>query len=160
MESMGDRDGGTAGIAPDEAASALAAIDSSRSWLAGRIIAPGWYHLAFGVLAGGAIAEAEARSWALFAWSVVAYTLGCSALMWLNQRRVGVAMKYFNACTRAIYIGQGLTLSALIAIACWLDLDRGMRGAFLVAGVLAVPVTVVSGRWTDTVLRARLRASR
>ncbi|MGI8451400.1 MAG: hypothetical protein ACR2MP_30290 [Streptosporangiaceae bacterium] len=160
MESMGDRHGGTAGIAPDEAASALAAIDGSRSWLAGRIIAPGWYHLAFGVLAGGVIAEAEARSWALFAWSVVAYTLGCSALMWLNQRRVGVAMKYFDAWTRTIYIGQVLTMSALIAIACWLELGRGMRGAFLVAGVLAVPVTVVSGRWTDAVLRARLRAGR
>jgi hypothetical protein len=160
MESMGDRDGGTAGIAPDDAASALAAIDSSRSWLADRIIAPGWYHLALGVLAGGAIAEAEARSWALFGWSVVGYTLGCSALMWLNQRRVGVAMKYFTARTRAIYIGQVLTVSALIVIACWLDLDRGMRGAFLVAGLLAVPITVVYGRWTDTVLRARLRASR
>jgi hypothetical protein len=160
MESIGDQGGIPAGIAPDQAASAIAAIDASRSWLADRIIAPGWYHPAFGVLAGGAIAEAEARSWALFAWSVVAYTLGCSALMWLNQRRVGVAMKYFDACTRTIYIGHVLTVSALIAIACWLDLDRGMRGAFLVAGVLAVPVTVVSGRWADTVLRARLRAGR
>jgi hypothetical protein len=46
----------------------------------------------------------------------------------------------------------------VIAIACWLDLDRGTRGAFLAAGVLAVPLTVVFGRWTDKLLRARLQA--
>jgi hypothetical protein len=111
-------------IAPGEAASAISAIDGSRSWLAERIIAPGWYHLAFGLPAGGAIAEAEMRSWVLFAWSVVAYTAGCGALMWWNQRRVGVAMKYFDACTRAVFAGHVLTLSALIAVACWLGLDR------------------------------------
>jgi hypothetical protein len=152
--------GGTAAaeIAPGEAASAISAIDGSRSWLAERIIAPGWYHPAFGLLAGGVIAEAEMRSWALFAWSVVAYTAGCGALMWWNQRRVGVAMKYFDACTRAVFAGHVLTLGALIALACWLGLDRGIHGAFLVAGVLAVPLTVVSGRWTDKLLRARLQA--
>jgi len=32
---------------------------------------------------------------------VAGYTVGCGALMWVNQRRVGVAMKYFDACTRA-----------------------------------------------------------
>ena len=145
-------------IAPGEAASAISAIDASRSWLADRVIAPGWYHMAFGLLAGGAIAEAEMRSWVLFAWSVAGYTVGCGALMWMNQRRVGVAMKYFDACTRAIFAGHVLTLSTLIAIACWLDLDRGTRGAFLAAGVLAVPLTVAFGRWTDKLLRARLQA--
>jgi hypothetical protein len=161
MASDEGRDGAAAAeIAPDEAARAISAIDASRSWLADRIIAPGWYHLAFGLLAGGAIAEAEMRSWVLFAWSVVGYTVGCGALMWLNQRRVGVAMTYFDACTRAIFTGHVLALSALIAVACWLDLDRGIRGTFLAAGVLAVPLTVVSGRWTDKLLRARLQAGR
>ena len=93
------------------AASALSAIGDSRSWLAYRVIAPGWYHLAFGLLAGGVIAEGEIRSWILFAWSVAAYTAGCSALSWWNQRRVGVAMNYFDACTRAVFAGHVLTLS-------------------------------------------------
>lgn len=159
MASDEDRGGAAAAeIAPDEAATAISAIDGSRSWLADRIIAPGWYHLALGLLAGGAIAEAEMRSWVLFAWSVAGYTVGCGALMWLNQRRVGAVMKYFDAGTRAIFAGHVLTLSALIAVACWLDLDRGMRGAFLAAGVLAVTLTVLSGRWTDKLLRARLQA--
>jgi hypothetical protein len=149
-----------AGIAPDEAASAISAIGVSRSWLADRIIAPGWYHLSLGLLAGGAIAEAEMHSWVLFAWSVAGYTVGCGALMWMNQRRVGVAMKYFDARTRAIFAGHVLTLSTLIAVACWLDLDRGTRGAFLAAGVLAVPLEVASGRWTDKLLRARLQSGR
>jgi hypothetical protein len=138
----------------------MSAIDASRSWLADRIIAPGWYHLTFGVLAGGAIAEAELRNWALLGWSVVAYTAGCSALAWWNQRRVGVEMEYFDCRTRAVFAGHVLTLSGLIAAACWLGLGRGTHGAFLAAGALAVPLTVVSGRWTDKLLRARLQASR
>ena len=158
MESHAGLNHTAAEMAPGEAASAIAAIDGSRSWLAERIIAPGWYHLALGLLAGGVIAEAEMRSWLLFAWSVAAYTAACGALMWWNQRRVGVAMKYFDTCTRAVFAGQVLTLSGLIAAACWLGLDRGIHGAFLAAGVLAVPLTVVFGRWTDKLLRARLRA--
>ena len=155
------RDGAAAAeIAPDEAASAISAIGSSRSWLADRVIAPGWYHLSLGLLAGGAIAEGEVHSWVLFAWSVVGYTVGCGVLALVNQRRVGVAMKYFDACTRAVFAGHVLALSTLIAVACWLDLDRGTRGAFLAAGALAVPLTVAFGRWTDKLLRARLQAGR
>jgi hypothetical protein len=147
-------------MTPGEAASAISAVGASRSWLADRIIAPSWFHLAFGVLAGGAIAEAEIRSWMLFGWSVAAYTAGCSALAWWNQRRAGVAMEYFDCRTRAVFTGHVLTLSGLIAAACWLGLDRGIHGAFLVAGALAVPLTVVFGRWTDKLLRTRLQASR
>ena len=110
------------------------------------------------MLAGGAIAEADAHSWVLFAWSVVAYTVAYCALMWLNQRRVGLSMAYFDCRTRVIFACNVLALSALIALACWLDLDRGLRGAFVAAGVLAVPLTVSFGRWTDRVLRARLQA--
>jgi hypothetical protein len=95
----------------------------------------------------------------LFACSVVAYTVGCGALMWLNQRRVGLSMTYFDCRTRAVFTGHVLALSALIALAVWLDLDHGIRGAFVAAGVLAVPLTVLFGRWTDRLLRARLLAS-
>jgi len=160
MESHDDSGRADAAMAPGEAVGSLSAIDGSRSWLADRVIAPGWYHVAFGLLAGGVLAEAEIRSWALFAWSVAAYTVGCGALMWWNQRRVGLTMQYFYACTRAVYTAHVLALGGLAAIACWLGLDRGVPGAFLAAGVLAVPLTVVFGRWTDRLLRARLRAAR
>jgi hypothetical protein len=155
-----DRNDAGGRIAADEALAAMAAIKGSRAWLTDRIIAPAWYHPAFGVLAGATIAVGEARSWALVAWSVVAYTVGCGALMWLNQRRVGLVMRYFDTRTRAIFAAHVLTVSALIALACWIELDHGVRGAFLVAGVLAAAVTVGYGRWTDRVLRTRLRAGR
>jgi hypothetical protein len=150
----------SAPIAAGEAADAMAAIQDSRAWLADRVIAPAWYHPALGVLAGAAIAEAEARSWALVAWSVVGYTRGCGIVMWVSQRRVGVSMRYFDARTRAVFAAQVLTLGALIALACWLELSHGVRGAFVVAGLLAILATVLFGRWTDRVLRARLRAGR
>jgi hypothetical protein len=136
MESDAGPNHAAAGMAPGEAASAIAAIDASRSWLADRVIAPGWYHLAFGLLAGGAIAEAEIRSWTLFAWSVAAYTAGCGALSWWNQRRVGVAVKYFDACTRAVYAGHVLMLSGLIAIA----FKELLHGTSLPSAIGAAPL--------------------
>ena len=159
MASHEDPGRADAAITPGEAASSLSAIDGSRSWLADRVIAPAWYHPAFGLLAGGALAEAEIRSWALFAWSVAAYTAGCGALMWWNQRRVSLTMNYFDACTRAVFTAHVLALAGLAAAACWLGLDRGVHGAFLAAGVLAVPLTVVSGHWTDRLLRTRLQTA-
>ncbi len=48
MESHAGLNHTAAEMAPGEAASAIAAIGGSRSWLAERIIAPGWYHLAWG----------------------------------------------------------------------------------------------------------------
>ncbi len=159
MESNGPVDM-TGEIPPDEAISAMATIDNSRSWLANRIIAPLWYHLALGLLAGALIAVAETRNWPLFFWAVAAYTVACGALMWINQQRVGVAIRNFRGRTSLVFTAQVLTLSVLVALACWLDLIRGIRGAFLVAGVLAVAITVVFGRWTDQALRADLRVRR
>ena len=150
----------SAAIPPEEAAGAMAAIDDRRAWLADRLIAPGWYHPALGVLAGALIAVAETHNWPLFYWAVAGYSVGCGALMWMNQRRVGVAVRYFRRRVSIIFAAQVVTLSALVAVACWLDLDRGRRGAFLLAGVLAVAITIVFGRWTDRALRADFQARR
>jgi hypothetical protein len=160
MESDARPENTGAPIGATDAAGAIAAIAGSRAWLADRIIAPRWYHPAFGLLAGAVIAEAEARSWAIFAWSLVGYTVGCVALSWWNERRVGLVMKYFDVRTSAVFAAHVLTVAGLIALACWLDLDRGVRGVFLLAGVLALAVTVLFGWWTDRVLRARLRTGR
>jgi hypothetical protein len=146
------------GTGPGDAATALAAIGASRSWLADRVIAPCWFHPALGLLAGAAIAEAEARSAMLFGWSVAVYAVACGALMWWNQQRVGAAVRYFDWRTRAVYAASVLALAGLIAAACWLGIGQEVHGAFLAAGIVAVPLTVMSGRWTDRLLRARLQA--
>jgi hypothetical protein len=159
MESHSGPGSDATGMATGEAATALAAIDASRSWLSDRVIAPCWFHPAFGLLAGAVIAEAEIRSVMLFAWSVAVYTIACGALMWWNQQRVGVAIQYFDWRTRAVYAAHVLALTGLIAAACWLGLGREIHGAFLAAGILAVPLTVVFGRWTDRLLQVRLQAS-
>jgi hypothetical protein len=83
MESEEEPGRAGAAMTPDAAASSRSAIGGSRSWLADRAIAPCWYHPAFGLLAGGVIAGAEIRNWALFAWSVAAYTAGCGVLVLL-----------------------------------------------------------------------------
>lgn len=159
MESQSGPNCEAAGLPPGEAETALAVIGASRSWLSDRVIAPGWFHPAFGLLAGAVIAEAEIGSVMLFAWSVVTYSIACGALMWWNQQRVGVAIQYFDCRTRAVYATHVLALTGVIAAACWLGLDREIHGAFLAAGILAVPLTVVFGRWTDRLLRVRLQAS-
>ena len=51
MESHEDPGRTGASMTPGEAAGSLSAIDGSRSWLADRVIAPAWYHPAFGLLA-------------------------------------------------------------------------------------------------------------
>ena len=142
-------------VSPREAAEAMATIGSSRAWVADRIIAPGWYHPALGALNGALIAVGAARNWALFSWAVVAYTIGCGALMWVNQRRVGIWVSYFRGQTNTVFALQVLSLAVLAGLACWLGIGHGLKAAFILAGVLAVPVTVGFGRWTDQVLRAR-----
>jgi hypothetical protein len=139
-----------------EAEAALAAIGESRSWLADRAIAPWWYNPAFGALNGGLLAMGATRSAMLFAWSVVAYTFACGALMWWNQQRVGAWINHHRGWEHVVFIGQVSALAALSALACWLAFGRGMTAAFLAAGVGALLVTVAFGKVTDVVLRARL----
>jgi hypothetical protein len=145
-----------AGVGADEAAEALASIGSSRSWLADRAIAPWWYNPAFGVLNGGLLAVGAARNPTLFAWAVVAYTFACGALMWWNQRRVGVWIQHHRGWEGVVFIGQVSALAVLVGVACWLGLARGLTDAFLAAGAAALVITVAFGKVTDVVLRARL----
>lgn len=135
----------------------LDSIGAQRSWLSDRVIAPRWYHPALGVLAGGLVATGEARSGTVFAWAVVAYTLGAAAVMWMNQQRVGVRLRYFDRRTAIVFAVEVVALAIVAGIACWLGLAEDSTGVFFVAGLVAFGVVVGCGRWTDRVLRARLR---
>lgn len=140
-----------------EAMAALGSIDTQRAWLSDRVIAPWWYHPALGVLAGGLVATGEARNGMIFAWGVVAYTLGAAAVTWVNQRRVGLRMRYFDVRTSAVFAVEVLGVAVVVGLACWLGLAQHLDWAFPIAGLVSFLIVVGCGRWTDRVLRARLR---
>jgi hypothetical protein len=147
-------------IGSSEAAAALAGAETSREWIANRVIAPGWYHPALGVCAGALIAIAETRDWPLFYISAGVYTVVTGALLWANQQRAGAWVAWYRGRSGVVFTAQIAALAVLAVCACWLDLGQGMRGTFVVAGVIAVPLLVVFGRWSDSVLCARLRSAR
>jgi hypothetical protein len=124
------------------------------------VIAPRWYHPALGLCAGALIAVAETRDWTLFFWAVAGYTVACGALQWVNQRRAGVWIRNFQGRRGLAFAMEALTLSGLVGVACWLEFGMGVRGAFLLAGILAVPLEVAFGRLTDGLIRAQLRVAR
>ena len=144
-------------MVPGNAASALSAIDDSRSWLAFRMVAPGWYDLALGLLAGGVIAEAAIRSLMLFAcrWSPTrpAAVRLCGGTSAVGRRdevlRCLHASRLRRPCADPGRAGRDRLLARP---------RSRTHGVFLAAGVLVVPLTVVFGRWTDKLLRARLQA--
>ena len=134
----------------------VASAHASRSWLADRAIAPWWYNPIFGAPNGGLIAIAASRSTLLFAWSVVGYAFACGALMWWNQRRVGVWIEHRHGLENMVFTGQLLALGVVAALACWLGLALGLTWAFFAGGALALVLTVAFGKVTDAVLRAKL----
>ena len=146
--------GGTVGLS--DAAAALALAHASRSWLADRAIAPWWYNPVSGALNGGLIAMAASRSTLLFAWSVLGYTFACGALMWWNQRRVGVWIEHRHGLENMVFTGQLLALGVVAALACWLGLAQGLTWAFFAGVALALVLTVAFGKVTEAVLRAKL----
>jgi hypothetical protein len=146
-------------IGPAQAAAALGSAASSREWLASRVIAPRWYHPALGTCAGALIAIAETRDWTVFFWAVAGYTVACGTLQWVNQRRAGVWIRNFQGLRGLVFAMEALALGGLVGIACWLELGLDVHGAFLVAGVLAVPIVVGFGMATDGLIRTQLQAA-
>jgi hypothetical protein len=147
-------------VGPAEAAAAIAGVETSTDWVAGRVIAPRWYHPALGLAAGALIAVAETRNWPLFYVAVAAYSAATGALLWANQRRAGVWIQAYRGRSGLVFAAQIVALAVLVGLACWLELVRGVHGAFLVAGVIAVPLLVLFGLWSDVTLRARLGSAR
>ena len=136
----------------------LAAVTGGRAWLARRLVAPCWYHPCLGVLAGGLVAVGEGRNGTLFAWAVVCYSIGCGAVMWVNQHRVGVSIRYFDRAMTSVFIAQVLCMALVAVAACWLEFTRGLHGAFLVAGLCEFMIVIAFGHWSDSVLRRRIEA--
>jgi hypothetical protein len=146
-------------VGPHEAAAALESIGERRGELADRLLTPAWYHPVLGLLAGGLIASAEAHRWWVFLSAFVVYAVGCGVLVssyrkltgiWVGGLRRGPAGRVSMWLMGALYAVAGL--------AALLDLALGVRGAFVVGGVVAVGLVVVLGRRFDEALRSELRA--
>lgn len=134
----------------------LTAAISGRAWLAQRLVAPWWYHPCLGLLAGALTAVGIARNGTFFAWAVVGYSIGCGLVMWANQRRVGVSMRYFDRAMSSVFVAQVLCMALVAAVGCWLEFSRNLRGALLVAALCEFGITVLFGYWCDRVLRQRI----
>jgi hypothetical protein len=147
-------------IGQDEAARALATVETSRAQMADRLVTPVWYHPTLGLLAGGLIASGELHNLALFLAALLVYGVGCGVLVtsyrrltgvWVSGLRRGPAGRVSLLLVGFLYIIAGV--SALLGLAL------GVPGAFVAGGVVAAVVVVVLGRRFDEALRGELRAT-
>jgi MFS family permease len=137
----------------------LESIGERRAELADRLVTPAWYHPVLGLLAGGLIASAEAHRWWVFLSALVVYAVGCGVLVSSYRKLTGIwvsGVRRGPAGRVSMWLMGGLY--SVAGLAALLDLALGVRGAFVVGGVVAVGLVVVLGRRFDEALRSELRA--
>jgi small ligand-binding sensory domain FIST len=126
-------------VGPHEAAAALESIGESRAEVADRLVTPVWYHPVLGLLAGGLIASAEAHRWWVVLSALVVYAVGCAVLVSSYRKLTGIwvsGLRRGPAGRVSLWLMAGLY--AVAGLAALLDLGVGLRGAFVVGGVVAV----------------------
>ena len=67
-------------------------------------------------------------------------------------------MRYFDARSSAVFAVEVIGVAAVVVLACWLGLAEHHDWAFPIAAFVSFFIVVGCGRWTDRLLRARLRA--
>jgi len=123
----------------------LAEVEAARSDLADRARAPLWYHPALGLLAGGYVAVQAAPMGARFAYMALS-AVGLLLLVRAYRRKTGMWVSGFRAGrTRWVALALLAVLWGVMGLTMWLEWQVGVRGAFLVGGLVVAVATTIQG---------------
>jgi hypothetical protein len=136
----------------------LAALADRRAALADRVVQPWWYDVSLGVLMAGFLSTYSTRSAVWITVGLVVFMAGCLGLVTVYKRRTGLwlsgnrpgptraAIRAFTA-VYALAIGGGALAEFLLEI----------RGAMVLAGIVAGVGVALASRWWTRIYVAELR---
>lgn len=127
---------------------ALDLIQAAHREMARRAKAPGWYHVALGLLSGGLAAAQELP----MPWPILYYGVFCAALMLLirgYRRHTGMWIPGYRAGrTRWVAFSAAAIVAVLFGGAALLTRRTGVHGLYAAAGALiAVTITAKGYLW-------------
>ncbi|PWR11324.1 hypothetical protein DKT68_06130 [Micromonospora acroterricola] len=141
-------------MSPQEARRTLAEVAGGREIVAGRAVAPWWYHLGIGLSLFWAFA-AVSIGWAWIPYGVIIGLLIGPLLFNLAANHVtGISLDRYHATpgARRISVRAGMALPVLIVLGLALEWGADLRGAMAACGVVMLVITVVAGRRIDAAL--------
>jgi len=138
---------------------ALAAIAAANRRMADQAKAPGYYHPALGLLAGGAVAVQEAT----LPWRLAYYVVLVAALALLARayrRKTGLWIPGYRAGrTRWVAVSAATLFVALTLGALWLTTETHVHGAAMAAGGLVAVLVAAAGYFWERAYRRDLGAA-
>lgn len=141
------------------AAEQLAAVASARAAAADLVVAPSWFHLAFGLASAAAVAGVGFSSYPVQVVIGVVYCAVIYPMLRAYRERAGVRLSGpFTGRPRWWALGTGLLFGQLFAFAQWSSHSLEARWHIPVLALAAFAVIVVGGRGFDDALRAQLRS--
>jgi hypothetical protein len=143
----------------DDAAKALAEVQTARSAMADRLVTPWWYHPALGllyaglVLAWGLLDDGKARLLV-----AIPFFAGLAGLVVLYRRLTGVWVNGHEAGPAARWAWAMGILYGVVLLAAHFGGRAGLGAEVLIAlSAAVVAATIVVGRRFDAAYRAHLR---
>ncbi|MCA0144764.1 hypothetical protein [Blastococcus sp. LR1] len=146
-----------------EARFQLDALQADRAALAGRLVQPWWWDVAFGLLLAGFIGSYSSHNIWVIGAAVLLLALGMRWLIatyqritgtWWDASKVGPVQDRVQRALRRLVVGYFSLLALGVALEFLLDVRGAMIGAGVVMGVAAG----LSSRWVTRIYVAGLRA--
>ncbi|RBY94047.1 hypothetical protein DQ244_01375 [Blastococcus sp. TBT05-19] len=146
-----------------EARAQLAALQTDRAALAGRLVQPWWWDVAFGVLVAAFFSSYSSHSIWVIGAALLVFSLGVRWLMavyqritgtWWDASKVGPVQDRVRRALRRLVVGYVVLLALGGALEFLLD----VRGAMVGVGVVMGTAAGLSSRWVTRIYVAGLRA--
>ena len=140
-----------------DAARMLAELDTARSELARRAVAPVWYHPALGLQIGGLVAVQGQPFVILYPYYVL-FGLGLWGLVTAYKRRTGMWINgYRPGRTRWVAMGLAVLVAAVMLGSVILMRTFGWTAAPLIGGAIAAVITTAAGFLWEAAFRRDLK---